>query len=71
MKITIKCENENEKEVDLTLADEYMDNDNFVTLIIDDEMEYTVSVSDLHCAILSFYSKREGRLRMEKLMSKE
>ena len=69
MKIEIKCYDD---EV-LVLSDEDLDNDNFVDLYIkkDDnkEIEVTVSVDELLCAVRAFNQQRFLRLKRDKLLS--
>ena len=68
MKIEIKCDDEI-----LVLSDEDLDNDNFVDLYIkkDDnkEIEVTVSVDELSCAVRAFNKQRFLRLKRDKLLS--
>ena len=73
MRITIKAENYEGKDVSFNFTDEELDNYNFVDLdFIDDEgnrQEYTFCVDDLISLAEAFENKRMRDLERESLMN--
>lgn len=54
MEVKIKDDDKNE----IIFSDDIMDNVNFVDMIINGK-EYTLSVEELHCAIMPFIIKKD------------
>lgn len=59
MRVTIDADSQ-DAEVEMTFTNERLSNDNYVDLYFSDiDSEYTVSISDLHAAVLPFLDLRE------------
>lgn len=57
MKIEIKCGDQI-----VTLDNDFLDNDNFIDLVIDGKHEVTVPIDELYSAILAFQTLKDEQM---------